>query len=166
MHSGQRRDFTPRSGSTREEAFLGNPEGSQSKTADSAPARRSGKDNPFRTEIREPSGEERPVGRGSAYPKNSVVHLATKEWTRITRKKEINVPSKGRRTHRATFPVPLPSKEDGKNTIAPTPFYPDILFIQGRLESAPISDDEPTMQGEEPPQRDARRWRNRRRNMR
>jgi hypothetical protein len=41
----------------------------------------------------------------------------------------------------------LPSKEDGKNTVAPAPFYPDILFIQGILESAPISDDEPTMQG-------------------
>jgi hypothetical protein len=50
-----------------------------------------------------------------------------------------------------------PSKEDGKkNTATPAPFYPDVLFIQGRLELAPISDDEPTMQGEEPPQRDAR----------
>jgi hypothetical protein len=44
--------------------------------------------------------------------------------------------------------------------------YPDILFIQGRLESAPISDDEPTMQGEEPPQRDAPRRRNKRLNVR
>jgi hypothetical protein len=92
---------------------------------------------------------------------------STKEWTRITRKKEINIPSQGRRTHRTIFPIPPPSKEDGKkNTVAPTPFYPDILFIQGRLESSPISDDEPTMQGEEPPQRDARRHRNKSRNMR
>jgi hypothetical protein len=52
--------------------------------------------------------------------------------------------------------------EDGKRSIiVPAPFYPDILFIRGRLESSPISDDEPTMQGEEPPQREARRWRNR-----
>jgi hypothetical protein len=82
----------------------------------------------------------------------------TKLWTRITRKKEINVLSQGWRTRQATFLIPLPSKEDGKkNTVAPAPFYPDVLFIQGRLESAPISEDEPTMQGEEPPQRDARR---------
>ena len=46
------------------------------------------------------------------------------------------------------------------------PFYPNIIFIQGRLESAPISEDEPTMQGEEPPQRDARRQRNKRQNVR
>jgi hypothetical protein len=82
----------------------------------------------------------------------------TKLWTWITRKKEINVLSQGWRTRQATFVIPPPSKEDGKkNTIAPAPFYPDVLFIQGRLESAPIFEDEPTMQGEEPPQRDARR---------
>jgi hypothetical protein len=71
------------------------------------------------------------------------------------------------RARQATFPIPLPSKKDRKkDTVGPAPFYPDILFIQGRLELAPISDDEPTMQGEEPPQRDARRQRNRRRNVR
>jgi hypothetical protein len=43
-----------------------------------------------------------------------------------------------------------------------TPFYPDILFIRGRLESSPIFDDESTVYGEEPPQREARRRRNRR----
>jgi hypothetical protein len=53
------------------------------------------------------------------------------------------------RTCRAIFSIPPLSKEDGKkNTIAPTPLYPDMLFIQGRLELAPIPDDEPTMQGE------------------
>jgi hypothetical protein len=50
------------------------------------------------------------------------------------------------------FLAPSPSKEDGKkHTITTTPFYLDILFIEGRLESYPISDDEPTVQGEEPP---------------
>jgi hypothetical protein len=50
------------------------------------------------------------------------------------------------------FPAPSPSKEDGKkHTITTTPFYPNILFIGGILESSPISDDEPTVQGEEPP---------------
>jgi hypothetical protein len=76
----------------------------------------------------------------------------TKEWTQITRKKETNTPSQGRRTRQATLLIPLPSKEDEKkSTVVPAPFYPDILFIQGRLESAPVSNDEPTIQGEEPP---------------
>jgi hypothetical protein len=93
--------------------------------------------------------------------------LPTKEWTRITWKKEANVPSQGTKTCRAIFSTPSPSKEDGKKSaIAPAPFYPDVLFIGGRLESIPVFDDEPTMQGEEPPQREARRRRNRCRNMR
>ena len=76
----------------------------------------------------------------------------TKEWTRITRKKEASVTRKGTKPRRAIFPAPSPSKEDGKeHTITTTPFYTDILFIGGRLESSPISDDKPTVQGEEPP---------------
>jgi hypothetical protein len=68
---------------------------------------------------------------------------------------------------RVIFPAPSPSKKDGRElTTTVTPFYPDILFIGGRLESSPISDDEPTVLGEEPPQREARRRRNRRRNIR
>jgi hypothetical protein len=65
------------------------------------------------------------------------------------------------------LPTPSPSKKDGKEFITTTtPFYPDVLFIGGRVESSPISDDEPTMPGEEPPQREARRRRNRSRNIR
>jgi hypothetical protein len=76
----------------------------------------------------------------------------TKEWTQITRRKEANIPYQGRKTQQAILPLPPPSKEDGKeNTAIPAPFYPDLLFIQGRLESLPISDDEPTMPGEETP---------------
>jgi hypothetical protein len=76
----------------------------------------------------------------------------TKEWTRITRKKEASVLRKGMELRQVIFPAPSPSKEDGKkHTITTTPFYPDILFIGGRLESSPIFDDEPTVQGEEPP---------------
>jgi hypothetical protein len=76
----------------------------------------------------------------------------TKEWTRITRKKEASVTRKGTKPRRVIFPAPSPSKEDGKeHTITTTPFYTDILFIGGRLESSPISDDKPTVQGEEPP---------------
>jgi hypothetical protein len=74
----------------------------------------------------------------------------TKEWTQIARKKETN---KIRRT-----------KNGKKVATTAAPFYPDILFI-GRAESPPVSDDEPTMPREEPPQRESRRWRNRRRNI-
>jgi hypothetical protein len=80
-----------------------------------------------------------------------------KEWTRITRK-EANIPSKGTRPHRVIFPAPSPSKEGRKKrAVVTAPFYLDILFIGGRLESSPISSDEPTVQGEGPPQREAQR---------
>jgi hypothetical protein len=63
--------------------------------------------------------------------------------------------------------MPSPSKEGKKKSVITlAPFYPDVLFIEGILESLPISNDEPTMQGDEPPQREARRQRNRRRNIR
>jgi hypothetical protein len=77
MHSGQRRHSTPHSGSTREKAFLENPEGSQSKTADSSLARSPGEDDPLRTEVREPTGEERSVGRGSTCNTPSVTSTKT-----------------------------------------------------------------------------------------
>jgi hypothetical protein len=44
-------------------------------------------------------------------------------------------------------------------------FFSDVLFIQGRVEDAPISDDEPTILGEVPLQREARQRLNRRRNV-
>jgi hypothetical protein len=40
--------------------------------------------------------------------KTSLSTSHTKEWTRITRKKEINIPTQGRRTRQATFPIPPP----------------------------------------------------------
>jgi hypothetical protein len=77
----------------------------------------------------------------------------TKEWTWITRKRVAS----GTRARQVIPPTPLPSKKDGEEFITTaTPFYPDVLFIKGRLESSPISDNEPTMPGEEPPQREAR----------
>jgi hypothetical protein len=83
----------------------------------------------------------------------------TREWTRITRKKEA-------KDHQADLSVPPPSKENRKKiVVTATPFYPDVLFIE-RVESPLISDDEPTAPGEEPPQRESRRRRNRRRNIR
>jgi hypothetical protein len=77
----------------------------------------------------------------------------TKEWTRITQRREMGIPYQGRKAQWEILLTPPPSKEDEKkHTATHAPFYPDILFIQGRLESSPIFDDEPIMLGEEPPQ--------------
>jgi hypothetical protein len=52
--------------------------------------------------------------------------------------------------------VPPSSKENRKKLVtAAVQFYSDVLFI-GRVESSPVSDDEPTTPGEEPPQRESR----------
>jgi hypothetical protein len=69
------------------------------------------------------------------------------EWTRITRKKEANEA----KDRQSGLSMP-PSSKEGRKKIAMTtvPFYPDVLFI-GRVELPPISDDEPTAPGEEPP---------------
>jgi hypothetical protein len=78
---------------------------------------------------------------------------STERWTWITRKKETNEI----KARKAALLVPPPSKENRKKlVVAATPFYPEVLFIGGRVESSPISDDEPTVPGEEPPQREAR----------
>jgi hypothetical protein len=86
----------------------------------------------------------------------------TGEWTQIARKKETNKTER----RQVVLSMPSPSKEDRKKIITTAaPFYPDVLLI-GRVESSPISDDEPTAPGEEPLQRESRRRRNRRRNIR
>jgi hypothetical protein len=96
---------------------------------------------------------------GSLTRKTPLSTSSTKEWTRITRKKET-------REEQVVLSIPPASKENGKKVATTAaPFYPDILFI-GRVESPVVSDDEPTVPGEEPPQRESRRWRNRRRNVR
>jgi hypothetical protein len=71
----------------------------------------------------------------------------TKAWTQIARKKEVSKV----KDCRTAFSVPPSSKENRKRLVTTSvPFYPDVLFI-GRVESAPVSDDEPTAPGEEPP---------------
>jgi hypothetical protein len=85
-----------------------------------------------------------------------------KKWTRTTRKKEVNKV----KDCQTALSVPPSSKQNRKKLVtAVVPFYPDVLFI-GRVESPPVSDDEPTAPGEEPPQRESCRRRNRRRNIR
>jgi hypothetical protein len=88
---------------------------------------------------------------------------STERWTWITRKREANEI----KARQAALLAPPPSKENRKKIVVmTTPFYPDVLFIEGRVESSPISNDKPTVPWEEPPQREARRRRNRRRNAR
>jgi hypothetical protein len=100
---------------------------------------------------------------GSCTQRTPLSTFTTEKCTRITRKKEANK-AKDRQT---ALSVPPSSKENRKRLVATTvPFYPDILFIGGRVESNPVSDDEPTAPGEEPLQRESRRRRNRRRNIR
>jgi hypothetical protein len=104
----------------------------------------------------------KPRAKGPLTRRTPLSTSPTKEWTQIARKKETN--KTGRK--QVVLSVPLPSKENGKKTATTaTPFYPDVLFI-GRVESPPVSDDEPTVPREEPPQRESRRRRNRRRNIR
>jgi hypothetical protein len=102
----------------------------------------------------------KPGAENSFTRRNPLSTSSMEKWTRVTRKKET-------KTRQATLLAPLPSKENRKKlVVTATPFYHDILFIGGRVESSPISDDEPTVPGEEPPQREARRRRNRRCNAR
>jgi hypothetical protein len=69
---------------------------------------------------------------------------STEEWTQIIRKKE----AKGIKARQAALLVRSPSKEDREKPVAmATPFYPDVLFIVGRVESSLVSDDEPTVPG-------------------
>jgi hypothetical protein len=73
----------------------------------------------------------------------------------------------GIEARQAALLAPSPSKKDRKKFVTTaTPFYPDVLFIGGRVESSHIFDDEPTVLGEEPPQREAHRRRNRHLNVR
>jgi hypothetical protein len=100
------------------------------------------------------------AGTGSSLTRRTPLSTSpTKEWTRVTRRKET-------RERQVVLSVTPASKENEKKVAATaTPFYPDVLFI-GRVESPAISDDEPTAPGEEPPQRESRRRSNRRRNIR
>jgi hypothetical protein len=103
-------------------------------------------------------GAEGPSTRRTPLSTSSI-----EKWTQITRRNEANK-VKDRQT---ALLVPPPSKENRKKLVTKTvPFYPDVLFIGGRVESTPISDDEPTAPGEEPLQRESRRQRNRHRNIR
>jgi hypothetical protein len=99
----------------------------------------------------------KPGSEGPSTRRTPLSTSSTKKWTRITRKKEANKV----KARQAALLVPPPSKENRKKPVTTTvPFYSDVLFIGGRVESTPVSDDEPTAPGEEPLQREPRRRRN------
>jgi hypothetical protein len=105
----------------------------------------------------------KPGAEGPSTRRTPLSTSSAETWTHIIRRKEANK-VKNRQT---TLLVPPPSKENRKKLVTTTvPFYPDILFIGGRVESNHVSDDEPTAPGEEPLQRESRRQRNQRRNIR
>jgi hypothetical protein len=94
-------------------------------------------------------GAEDPTTRRTPLTTSSM-----ERWTRITRKNEPNEV----KAHQATLQVSPPSKKNRKKLVTTTtPFYPDVLFIKGRVEFTPVSDDEPTTPGEEPLERESRR---------
>jgi hypothetical protein len=104
----------------------------------------------------------KPGAEGPSTRRTPLSTSSTEKQTHITRRKEVNK-VKDRQT---ALLVPPPSKENRKKLVTKTvPFYPDVLFIGGRVESTPISDDEPTAPGEEPLQRESCRRRNRRQNI-
>jgi hypothetical protein len=87
---------------------------------------------------------------------------STEKWTQITRKKKQQDKSPSScPSGTSTLKGELKEACHHDNSILPR--HP---LHWGRVESSPISDDEPTVPGEEPPQREARRQRNRRRNAR
>jgi hypothetical protein len=107
--------------------------------------------------LRAKTPSRKPGVEGPSTRRTPLSTSSTKTWTQITRRKEANKV----KDHQTALLVPPPSKENrNKLAITMVPFYPDILFIGGRVESTPISDDEPTASGEEPLQRESRRWRN------
>jgi hypothetical protein len=118
------------------------------------------------------SGERPPYdplqieGRELTYQKNSAVHLAHKGVDMDHSKEGSKRPESGdeNTSSHLSDAFALKGGQKEKRYHAGS-FLPRRPLHRGGLESSPISDDEPTMQGEEPPQREARRRRNRRRNV-
>jgi hypothetical protein len=82
----------------------------------------------------------------------------TRVWIRMTRRKGVDSPgpSVAVGARPTTVPTdPLTWETAGAQDTTLSSFFLDILFIQGRVEDAPISDDKPTIQGEDPPQIEA-----------
>jgi hypothetical protein len=133
-----RRNSAPHSRSTGEEVFLEDPQESRSKTTGGAASCASSEDDPLQAKRRE-----------FTCPKNSTVHLAHKGVDANYKKKGGKSSGKGDGTSSSylfgTFAIKGGRKETHHHNNSFLPRHP---LHRGRLESYPISDDEPTMQGE------------------
>jgi hypothetical protein len=78
----------------------------------------------------------------------------TRVWTQITQQRGVDSPGTsvvvGTRPM-ATAVASLTGEIARAWDVPPSSFFPNVLSIQGRVEDAPISNDESTVQGEEPP---------------
>lgn len=93
----------------------------------------------------------------------------TRVWTHITRQRGVDSPGTSvvMGTRPTTTSVTSLVGEIARAWDVPSSsFFLDVLSIQGRVEDAPISNDEPNVQGEEPSQHEARQRRNSHRNIR
>jgi hypothetical protein len=89
--------------------------------------------------LQEKTTFSKPGAEGPSTRRTPLSTSPTERWTRITKKKEVNKA----KDRQAALSVPPSSKESRKRIVATTvPFYPDILFIGGRVESNLVSDAE------------------------
>jgi hypothetical protein len=94
--------------------------------------------------------------------------LPTRVWTQITRRKGVESP--GTSVAAGAIPKIIPAapptwEMTRTQEAASSSFFPDVLFIQGRIDDASIFGDKPTVTEEEPLQHEARQCQNRRRNV-
>jgi hypothetical protein len=71
---------------------------------------------PHKSELKSPWRMEVQSTRASPAQRTSLSTSPTKEWTQITRRREVNVPYRGRKTQRAILPTPPPSKRMRRST--------------------------------------------------
>jgi hypothetical protein len=72
----------------------------------------------------------KPGAEGPSTRRTPLSTSSTETWTQITRRKEANKV----KDHQTALLVPPPSKENKKKLVTTTiSFYPDVLFIGGRV---------------------------------
>jgi hypothetical protein len=140
----------------KKEVFPEDPQESRSKTTDSVASYASSEDYLLQAKNQE-----------FTCPKNSATHFAHKGVDADYKKERGKRPEKRDGASASylssTFALKGGQKEAHHHN---NYFLPRHPFHRGRLESSPIFDDKPTVQGEEPPQREAQRRRNRCQNVR
>jgi hypothetical protein len=89
---------------------------------------------PRKVELKSPQRMEGQSTMASPAQRTLLSTLPTKEWTRITQRRELNVPYMGRKKQQAILPTPPPSKEDEKkHIVVPASFYPRRPLHSGEI---------------------------------